>query len=413
MKRPVFNSQTFESLAISKSTANRRNRLSTSGRWIITSKSQDYNLTQLEHAAAIAGIKAVSSTDFNTKAIRDDLLQDAELLIYPELGMALLGGTPEQKKIIETRCRSFSINEEKIIAPPDRIEPEQVSLNTWGIEKTRCHESPYTGRNVRLAILDSGFDLHHPDFRNRQIAAESFIEGENSLDSYGHGTHCAGIACGYTNGRNERYGVALESEMFIGKVINRERLSVQSWILNGLLWAIKQRCRIISVSICQDVQIGQPFDIEYERICNYCARNGAIIVAAAGNLSNRRTGSIMPISSPANSPSVLAVTAVNYDLQLAPFANGAINDNTRIEIAAPGVQIYSAWPGTSSYRVLNGTSMATPFVAGILALYCEKHHNKPMNTVINDLRQQALQLPYHVRDVGHGFVRAPLGRLMT
>src|SRR5690606_37893291 len=94
-------------------------------------------------------------------------------------------------------------------------------------------------------------------------------------------------------------------------------------------------------------------------------------------------------------------------LQVADFSNRAINPGGEVNIAAPGVAIYSSWPMPSRYRILSGTSMATPFVAGILALLWEKYPGATPATIIKELIAQTKELPLPREDVGAGLSLAP------
>ena len=131
-----------------------------------------------------------------------------------------------------------------------------------------------------------------------------------------------------------------------------------------------------------------------------------MIVAAAGNES-KRPGRISPVGSPANCPSFLAVAAVDAQLGVAPFSCGAINASQLVDIAAPGVEVYSAWPSPLLHNTISGTSMATPHVAGIVALLWEKYPHYTADQITQELRKLAINPKKPVGDFGAGFVQAP------
>ena len=108
--------------------------------------------------------------------------------------------------------------------------------------------SAFTGRDVKVAVLDTGFDLNHPDFAGRPIVSSSFITGEPVQDGNGHGTHCIGAAMGPKTpvGTHRRYGVAGEASIFAGKVLSNAGSGADGGILAGIDWAIRNGCRAIS-----------------------------------------------------------------------------------------------------------------------------------------------------------------------
>ena len=127
------------------------------------------------------------------------------------------------------------------------------------------------------------------------------------------------------------------------------------------------------MSLGTPVQPGEIYDIAYERAARFALSKGALLVAAAGNDSDRSLQRFCPVSSPADCPSILAVGAIDEELNVANFSNRAVNPTGLVDFIAPGVGIHSAWVMPTRYRTLSGTSMATPHVAGIIALLWEKY----------------------------------------
>jgi subtilisin family serine protease len=279
---------------------------------------------------------------------------------------------------------------------------------TWGLQLTKVLCSQYSGAGIKVAVLDTGFNLTHPDFLGRNITAKSFIEGEDVQDGHGHGTHCIGTACGSKiPGVLPRYGVAYDAEIFVGKVLSNQGSGTDSQILRGIAWAIANGCDIISMSLGGATQPGQSYSRIYEAIAQRALRRGTLIVAAAGNESDRRSGVIKPVGRPANSPSILAVAAIDAQLQVANFSTQGINPyGGQIDIAAPGVKVRSSWIEPLRYRTINGTSMATPHVAGIAALHAEATGLRGQE-LWNLLVRSAQRLPLPSVDVGAGLVQAP------
>lgn len=282
---------------------------------------------------------------------------------------------------------------------------------TWGLQATKVSQSRYGGRNVRVAVLDTGMDLNHPDFAGRPIVSQSFINGQAVQDGNGHGTHCIGTALGpqAPAGLVRRYGCAHRGAIFAGKVLSNQGSGADGGILGGINWAIANKCRVISMSLGAPVAPGEPFSPIYEQVAQRALAANTLIVAAAGNES-RRPGSVAPVDRPANCPSILAVAALDENLKVPFFSNGGINGNGGgVDIAAPGVNVFSSWPMAARYRTISGTSMATPHVAGIAALWLEA---RGMTTSARGVWQllvsNARRLSIPSQDVGAGLVQAPL-----
>ncbi|MBD2342054.1 S8 family serine peptidase [Calothrix sp. FACHB-156] len=281
-------------------------------------------------------------------------------------------------------------------------------VTTWGIQVTNAEKSSLSGQGIKIAVLDTGFDFNHPDFSGRNIISKSFIEGEEVQDENGHGTHCIGTACGpYQPNKLPRYGVAYNSEIYVGKVLSNQGSGSDGGILQGIEWALANGCHIISMSLGGFTQAGEPFSPIYEAVAQRVLRRGSLIVAAAGNDSRRGSGIINPVSRPANCPSIMAVAALDSQLQIAGFSNRGINpEGGQVDIAAPGVEVYSSWLMPTEYRTISGTSMATPHVAGIAALHAEATGLRGQE-LWNHLMRTARRLPLASEDVGAGLVQAP------
>jgi subtilisin family serine protease len=276
---------------------------------------------------------------------------------------------------------------------------------TYGLELTGVLGSRFGGSGIKVAVLDTGFDLNHPDFAGRLIVTQSFVPGESVQDGHGHGTHCIGVACGpKTPSILPRYGVAFGASIFAGKVLSNQGSGADGGILDGINWAVAQGCQVISMSLGAAAQPGQPFSGVFETVAQRAAQRGTIIVAAAGN-DSRRPLQIQPVSHPANCPSIVAVGALDISSNVAPFSNGGVNPNGgEVNVAGPGVGVYSSFPMPQRYRTLSGTSMATPHVAGILALYAEATALRGF-ALVNAMLPHSRRI-FPVRDFGWGLVQA-------
>ncbi|MBT2408695.1 S8 family serine peptidase [Streptomyces sp. ISL-87] len=279
---------------------------------------------------------------------------------------------------------------------------------TWGLQAILATETALTGRGVGVAILDTGINEAHPDLAGRVRQSVSFVPGQAVDDGHGHGTHCAGTACGPRNpATGPRYGVACEADIYVAKVLNNQGRGSDGQILNGIGWAMNQDgVRVISMSLGGAVALGAGYSRIYERAARRCLTRGKMIIAAAGNESQRPMD-LQPVGMPANCPSVLAVGAIAPDFTIAPFSCAGLNPNGGgVDLAGPGVDVLSTWRN-GGYRRLNGTSMATPHVAGVAALLWEQNPNATAAQIVTLLRAGTRDLGLPASDAGRGLVQAP------
>ena len=289
--------------------------------------------------------------------------------------------------------------------PTEEFSETAAVTSTWGMRATNAASSRYSGKGVRVAVLDTGFDLTHPDFKGRKITTWSFISGQDVQDENGHGTHCIGISCGprvTNNSQIPRYGVAYNAEIFAGKVLSNTGSGSDGGILAGINWALNNRCQIVSMSLGSQ----RPPSAIYEQVARRALAQGTIIIAAAGNESNR-PNYFSPVASPANCASILSIGALDRYLQVASFSNrGFDNSGGQIDLAAPGVEIWSSYPmNRGGWKSLSGTSMATPFVAGLAALWIEAT-GQTGAAVWSLLARNARRLNLPSVDIGAGLAQA-------
>ncbi|WP_017325800.1 S8 family serine peptidase [Synechococcus sp. PCC 7336] len=414
-----------------------------------------------------AGIQQVAhSRDYERETLELSDREDRDVIVFDELGVALVTVDPERAQrgmgIASASSGMTNAEPEPIFyalsdfgLPPEAtaylrgyndavnhlqaqltglfpsqpgVESAAVfsdsSASTWGLMATEVMSSKLSGDGVKVAVLDTGMDLNHPDFAGRSIVSQSFIPGQAVDDRNGHGTHCIGTACGPRNpGIGPRYGVAYEAEIFAGKVLSNQGSSLGRSTIAGIEWALRRGCDIISMSLGGRVSPGEGFSPAFERVGRQAMRNNCLIVAAAGNESDRRRGQIEPVGSPANCPSFMAVAAVDSQMRVANFSNGGINRDGRVDIAGPGVAIYSSAPDSPAaplqppffrrwsnrYDTIGGTSMATPHVSGIAALYRQANPSLSASQLWRLITSTASPLPIPSRDVGAGLVQAPTG----
>jgi subtilisin family serine protease len=189
-------------------------------------------------------------------------------------------------------------------------------------------------------------------------------------------------------------------------VLSNQGSGIDRNILAGIQWAMDDGCDIISMSLGGMVLPDEPFSAAFEFAVQTVVEQGTLIVAAAGN-DSARPGSVLPVSHPANCPSILAVAAIDGSLGVASFSNGGVNPDGAVDIAAPGVDVLSTWPQPTLYRRINGTSMATPHVAGIAALLAEANPTTRGRALGDLLMQTARNIGLPPAAGGAGLVQAP------
>ena len=251
----------------------------------------------------------------------------------------------------KTKVSDFSFN--------DPLVKEQWALKALNIQELHrvMIEDAKIERKAKLFILDTGVDANHEDLKSNYLS----VNKKYDYDIQSHGTHCAGIAGAVSNNKIGVTSLSLNNQLFTIsgiKVLNDNGMGTQKKIIDGILEAADKGADVISLSLG-----GRSTDKRqklYEETVAYANSKGAIVVVAAGN-----SGMNAKDYSPANTPGVIAVAAIDENLNMARFSNSV--EDLRMGIAAPGVNILSTIPG-NQYKAFNGTSMATPYVSGLVSL---------------------------------------------
>ena len=247
-----------------------------------------------------------------------------------------------------SREKQFEFKEEKLLWP---IKKFQIN-NIW----------PFSlGEGITVAILDTGIDISHPELKNSILDGYNFFEKSNDyMDFDGHGTRCAGIIA--ASGLFDVVGVSPKCKLLIAKIKNSQSSGVnENTLINALEWAIG-KADIISFSG------GKPEDLPgIKDAIDKVEKNNIVIVSAIGNQNSANTNQG---DYPAKYNNVISVGSVNENLNLSPFTIRY----DQLTIVAPGENIKTT-DLNKAYSISSGTSMATPFVAGLIALYKSVHKN--------------------------------------
>ncbi|GAA4903048.1 subtilisin family serine protease [Stackebrandtia albiflava] len=237
-------------------------------------------------------------------------------------------------------------------------------------------ESGLDGTGVTVAVLDTGYDVNHPDLADAVVGAKSFIEGETVQDGNGHGTHVAGTVAGSGAASDGTHtGVAPGADLLIGKVLDDTGSGLLSGAVVGAEWAIAQGADVISMSL--GAKTAHASDPISEAVDALSEETGVLFVIAAGNEGQNILGS------PGVASRALTVGATDDHDVVADFSSrGPRADGVlKPEISAPGVGIVApraagtamGTPVDEYYTSANGTSMATPHVAGAAAILAQQH----------------------------------------
>ncbi|REL27117.1 subtilisin Carlsberg [Thalassotalea euphylliae] len=251
------------------------------------------------------------------------------------------------------------------------------------------------GEGVKVAVLDTGIDSDHQDLAAAIIDTADFT-GDGIEDANGHGTHCAGVIGARLNGVGF-VGVAPKSELLVAKVLANNGSGAYEWIANGVYWAVDNDADIISMSLGGPVS-----DPELYRAIQYALFYGVHVICAAGNDGGLGTNTI---GYPGRYGGV--ITVASHDRNGNP--SGFSSKGGEVDVMAPGSDIWSTYKN-GGYAELSGTSMATPFVAGLAALIVAKHkqsgsHNTPLHNnedLKNHLLFMAAHPGYHDNRAGYG-----------
>jgi subtilisin family serine protease len=303
-----------------------------------------------------AGISFQSVGGSEAATHEDRSIGEGQGIVFHELGVAIVNAPPDQLSAVSsavagapslhimeperfvfaiggvdlTYLRGYrdAVNHlyEQVMAGTEGLEgPSSQAFDesslAWGVQATNVGNSRYTGNGIKIAVLDTGLDQSHPDFTGKKVETRSFIDGQSVQDGNGHGTHCAGVCGPLRPQRTPRFGIAYESDIYIGKVLNDAGKGADANIIAGIQWALAAGCDIISMSLGAPVQPGTAYSPIFEQIAQRALSRGTIIVAAAGNDSNRSRGMVAQVSHPANCPSMMAIAAVDQRLNTAWFSN--------------------------------------------------------------------------------------------
>ncbi|KAI9296317.1 putative serine proteinase, precursor [Neoconidiobolus thromboides FSU 785] len=309
----------------------------------------------------------------------------------------LIFGRPEVRNIYSHIFKGFSahmpaflVDRIKKLPLVDVIEEDMVinindfQMNApWGLarisqrepisnNKTIYKHSPNGGEGVAVYVIDTGVRITHEEFEGRAVFGKSFTEGSNTSDENGHGTHVAATVAGKT------YGVAKKAQIVALKVFDASGTGSTSDIISAVDWAVKDK-RGKNGNVL-NMSLGGGFSMLLNFAVEKAYRKDFVIVAAAGNSDQNAC-----FNSPASSFNVITVGATNITDHRAYFSN----HGNCVNVFAPGQNIQSAWIGNDKdTKIISGTSMACPHVAGLAAYFLSQEKLKT-SQVANKIKKLA------------------------
>ncbi len=294
----------------------------------------------------------------------------AEMIHLPFLG--IVHGVVDQRGLDRLSDHAAT---HKMIHAPELSVIRPVATNdaesppagpTWGLKRLKAEaiwQRGYTGKNIVVAHLDSGVDSQHPALQGALEQYAMFDPSGNPVpidgpysDADDHGTHTAGTLAGRTLNGGPVVGMAPDAELVDARIVGDGDSITR--LLAGIDWALGEGARVVNMSV------GFPgFHPDFESVIKKLREQHMLPVVAIGNEKAGHT------RSPGNYKTVLSVGAINNNDEVAEFSSSSTpgEEATGPMLCAPGVKVLSAKPG-GSYRESDGSSMATPHVAGLAAL---------------------------------------------
>ncbi|KGR75271.1 S8 family peptidase [Ureibacillus sinduriensis] len=309
------------------------------------------------------------------------------------------------QKPLQVRLIPYTI--QSVVENTNEI-PKGIEL----IQAPDIWEDSNQGEGIVIAVIDTGIETDHPDLQDQIIDGRNFTsdyDGDPNIfeDNNGHGTHVSGTIAASLNNAGV-VGVAPKAKILSLKALTGEGSGNYEWIINAIKFATEwrgpdqERVRVISMSL------GGPEDVpEMHKAIQKAVSQGISVVVAAGNEGDNSEDTF-EYSYPGKYNEVIQVGAVDNNLTLAPFSN----TNEEIDLVAPGVEVVSTYLG-NKYASLSGTSMATPHIAGALALLIvlsEKEFGRTLSEaeIYAQLIKRTLPIGNRKSSEGNGFLNLNL-----
>lgn len=345
-------------------------------------------------------------------SLRTEGLQALEVVPYSDVLRVQVPPGQELETVNELLTRGdIEFAEPNYIAYAlDTVPNDSFYSFQWGLPKIAAPAAwdITTGSNITVAVVDTGIDLSHPDFScsGKLVNGKNFVNPQAAPDDgNGHGSHVAGIAGACSNNSLGIAGLAWGAQLMPVKVLDDAGSGTYAAVSAGIRYAADSGVKIINLSL------GGPADSSaLKEAVQYAYDRGALVVAAAGNCAVggfNCDGKINPDIYPAAYNTVMAVAATDQSDYRASFSEY----RPYVEVAAPGVSIYST-SKNDGYAWLSGTSMASPYVAGLAALIWSVDPSLSRDKVRSIIQLSADDLAPAGKDDYFGYGRINAGKAL-
>ncbi len=282
--------------------------------------------------------------------------------------------------------KSIEALKKKQAEEPEPTAPQAGQETPWGIARVKAPAAWATsrGKGVKLVVIDTGIDMTHPELSGILKGGWNAISTAATFnDDNGHGTHCSGTIAAKDDDQGV-VGVAPQIDLYGVKVLDANGSGTFDDVIAGMLWAVENKMEVASMSLGASSGNQALADaVEAMR------KGGVILIAAAGNSGGS-------VGYPAAYPGAIAIAASDSKDKLASFSSRG----PQVAVIAPGVAVKSTYMG-GGYDTLSGTSMATPHVAGLTALYVATHKGATPEAARAALAAASTKLA-GVPDIGQG-----------
>lgn len=338
------------------------------------------------HTYIFRNLKAQSDLTQEITYLKNNGARIAEphVRLHPNRATATATGTRDASEY------DFSVNRvttERVVEEPNDMFYGSNQWNLPLIATDKAWQISTGDPGVVIAVVDTGVDLTHPEFKGQLVQGINMITGDRPEDDNGHGTHVAGVIAARTNNLEGIAGIDWDGKVMPIKTMAADGSGSVVDIADGIVWAVDHGAKVINLSL------GEYNDSDYlHDAIKYAYNKGAVLVAAMGN------DGIDNPSYPAAYPEVISVAANDETTESAMFSNYGPHTS----VSAPGVSIPSTYPG-ERYVAMSGTSMATPHVAGVCGLILSINPNLSPDEVKHILESTADDLGPEGKDDYYGY----------
>jgi subtilisin len=307
---------------------------------------------------------------------------------------ASLGARPEVSRVdedpkidwlkaVDVRGTDFALpNMEAVLAPIAALKtlaarPKAADATPWGVVRVQAPQAwaESKGAGVSVCVIDTGIDRTHPDLKaNIKGGTNIVAKTDDFTDDNGHGSHVSGTIAG-TGAVNGIVGVAPKASLYGVKVLDAQGSGTFDDVIAGMQWAVDHHMQVASMSLGADAG-----NQALQDAVAAMAKGGVTLVAAAGNSGGA-------VGFPGGYPGAIAVAASDINDQLADFSSRG----PEVAVIAPGVNVPSTYKN-GGFETLSGTSMATPHVSGLAALFIATHPGSTPDQVRAALQSAAVKL---------------------